>query len=62
MKFVIQDPYLILFVGQEKYRSTTHKGGGKNPQWQGSYTFQGQDQLMRVQCWDEDTFGDDLIG
>ncbi len=28
-----KDPYVIIFIGNRKYRSKTHKGGGKRPIW-----------------------------
>ena len=53
---------MVCFIGQEKQRSQTHKGGGKNPRWQTTLQFQSMDQLMRVQIFDDDFGKDDLIG
>ncbi len=34
-----QDPYAKLRVGNQTYRSKTHKNGGKSPVWNESFRF-----------------------
>ena len=60
---LIQDPYCIIMVGNEKQTSRTCNGGGKQPSWTDTLQFNSTDQLLRVQVYDHDTFSrDDLIG
>lgn len=57
------DPYCIIFVGNERQRSKTHRNGGKSPQWSDTFQFNTNDPILRVQVFDDDTFSqDDLIG
>lgn len=58
----MQDPYCIIYVGNEKQRTKTCSGGGKNPQWQDTFQFNSTDPNLRVEVWDDDTFSDDKIG
>ena len=49
---------------REKWRSKTHAGGGKEPNWNDKHSFnvvEGDDRL-NVQVYDEDSGKDDLIG
>ncbi len=58
-----QDPYCIIFIGNEKQRSRTCNGGGKTPSWTDTFQFNSTDALLRVQVYDQDTFSrDDFIG
>lgn len=60
--YKIKDPYCIVFLGNEKQRSKTCSGGGKEPSWTDTFIFNKNEQLLRVQVWDDDTFSDDMIG
>ena len=60
--FLIQDPYCVVLVGQEKQRSEKHSGGGKQPHWNSTLQFQSTDSILRVQVWDDDLGKDDLMG
>lgn len=57
------DPYCIIFVGNQKQRTRTCQGGGKQPYWTDTFSFNPSDQVLRIQVWDDDTFRrDDFIG
>lgn len=59
----IQDPYVVLMVGNEKQRTRTCQGGGKRPVWTDTLSFNSTDNMLRIQVYDEDTFSrDDVIG
>lgn len=57
-----QDPYVIIFVGNEKQRSKTCSGGGKKPMWTDTFQFNTNAPVLKVQVWDDDTLSDDFIG
>ena len=59
---ILQDPYCVIFIGQEKQRTKTCKGGGKSPQWSDTLAFNSQDSMLRVTLYDDDFGKDDLIG
>lgn len=61
--YIIQDPYIVAVVGNQKQRSSTIKGGGKRPVWKNDkFTFVAKHPVMTVNVYDEDTFEDDLVG
>jgi len=59
-----QDPFCKLKVGREQVKSKTHSRGGKFPSWEQTFAFtveEGEDMLS-LECWDEETVSDDFIG
>ncbi|ORZ39278.1 C2 domain-containing protein [Catenaria anguillulae PL171] len=64
-----QDPYLKLTLGSTKLKSSVHKNGGTQAQWNDTLTFSIPADpalaptTLHVACWDKDTISsDDLIG
>jgi len=61
-----QDPYCKLHVGSEKYKTKTHKKGGKTPVWDQAFIFTlkstKHNELLHIVCYDEDLLSDDCIG
>lgn len=57
------DPYVILTIGSQKYKTHAAKDAGKNPSWTDQFTFaiNGESQ-MNMKIYDKD-FGsrDDFI-
>jgi len=50
-------------VGNEKQRSRTCSGGGKNPSWTDTFQFNSTNaSMLKVEVFDDDTFSDDRIG
>ncbi|GIL82511.1 hypothetical protein Vretimale_11938 [Volvox reticuliferus] len=62
--FVIkQNPYCILRVGGQTFRSHTAKGGGRNPVWNETFRVNIMDENnVSLDIKDEDLGRDDLIG
>merc|ERR1719253_1302770 len=59
------DPYLKLNIGDDlKYKTKTHKDGGRNPKWeeQADFDYDGKESALRLVAKDEDIGKDDLIG
>lgn len=59
---LFQDPYCILTLGKERYRSRTARGAGKKPVWFHTFKFDTLETILKVTMMDEDTIVDDLIG
>ncbi|GLI70690.1 hypothetical protein VaNZ11_015630 [Volvox africanus] len=58
-----QDPYCILRVGGQKFRTHTAKGGGQNPVWNETFRINIMDENdVSLDIMDEDLGRDDLIG
>lgn len=56
------DPYCVIHIGGEKFKSKASKGTGKAPIWKDSFTFNGNANELKIQLYDEDTFKDDFYG
>ncbi|GMI61965.1 hypothetical protein ScalyP_jg10959, partial [Parmales sp. scaly parma] len=66
------DPYVTLRtgggqlkeVGEQKFKTPSHRDGGADPQWNYDVRFEVVDQVeIEVKCWDKDLLSkDDLIG
>lgn len=61
--FSNMDPYVVIKIGHEKKKTSTHKEGGKKPKWNDVLIFRpsGGDD-MEISVYDKDTFTDDLVG
>lgn len=57
-----KDPYCIIHIAGQKFRSKTHNGGGTKPQWADSFTFQGSATELKVEVYDDDIGKDDFYG
>lgn len=53
---------MVVKIGQEKKKTTTHKEGGKKPRWNEVFVFRSNAKKMEVTVYDEDTFTDDTVG
>ncbi len=49
-------------VGNQRQQTKVCNGGGKNPQWSDTFQFNNQDQMLRVQVYDDDFGKDELLG
>jgi Ca2+-dependent lipid-binding protein len=58
----MQDPYIFVQVGSQRYRSRTCKDGGKRPVWNERFEFTSTDNTLKITVMDQDTFKDDLVG
>lgn len=59
------NPYVYITIGGERRKSTTCRGGGRNPSWTDVFTFENNanDMQLKIEVWDKDTFTrDDLVG
>ena len=57
------DPYVLIFVGDKKERTKTHKNAGKNPAWFDEFEFyKKNEETLFFEVHDDDTGKDDLIG
>lgn len=58
------DPYCVLTVAGQRFRTRTHTDGGKNPVWNQTFTFNViNENTANVEIFDSDTMGrDDRIG
>jgi hypothetical protein len=57
------DPYVKVVVGGKTFRSKTHNGGGKTPQWTDTFEFKRTtEDIIKFLVYEEDTFSDDFIG
>ena len=57
------DPYAIVYVGHNHFRTQTINGGGMNVQWNESTQFQYQgEQQIKVVVKDSDMLIDDKVG
>ena len=57
------DPYVVIEVGSNKFRSKTHNSGGKIPSWYDAFNMRRIDEkLMTIHVNDEDVFVDDHVG
>eukprot|EP00195_Chlamydomonas_chlamydogama_P000518 CAMPEP_0202919766 /NCGR_PEP_ID=MMETSP1392-20130828/76505_1 /ASSEMBLY_ACC=CAM_ASM_000868 /TAXON_ID=225041 /ORGANISM="Chlamydomonas chlamydogama, Strain SAG 11-48b" /LENGTH=347 /DNA_ID=CAMNT_0049613225 /DNA_START=146 /DNA_END=1190 /DNA_ORIENTATION=+ len=59
-----QDPYCIISIGTQSFKSKTCRDGGKNPVWNETFRFNViNDNDVTLVCKDEDTIGkDEVIG
>lgn len=56
------DPYCIILIGDQKYQTKAHNGGGTSPKWTEVFTFNGVSNELKVQVYDEDVGKDDFYG
>ena len=57
------DPYVIIKIGKEKFRSATHNNAGKTPKWKDVFEFtRTTETSMEVEVHDKDLISDDLVG
>lgn len=61
--FSRMDPYVIITVGNQKYKTRTANGAGKNPNWTDVFTFRisNETQLL-FEIYDRDIGEDDFVG
>jgi hypothetical protein len=59
-----QDPYLVIYYGGERKKTSVQMGRGKNPRWNEQFVFtRTADPMVRIQAWDRDILSpDDIIG
>jgi hypothetical protein len=59
-----QDPYALLKVGGESFKTKTHEDGGRNPKWEQAYLFNldGKEEFLHLTVWDYNSVKDELIG
>ena len=46
--YLIQDPYVVCMIGQEKQKGNQASGSGTQPQWSDTFVFNTKDQILRV--------------
>lgn len=59
------DPFVSVTIGNNKQRTQAHQGGGKNPRWMNTLTFNGvtsNERLMRIAVFDEDVTTNEMVG
>ena len=59
------DPFVQIEIGSQKKRTTTHKNGGKNPNWRGEVLEFDitNEQEMKLTVFDEESMkSHDLVG
>eukprot|EP00004_Rigifila_ramosa_P004017 TRINITY_DN143_c0_g1_i8.p1 TRINITY_DN143_c0_g1~~TRINITY_DN143_c0_g1_i8.p1 ORF type:complete len:295 (-),score=52.98 TRINITY_DN143_c0_g1_i8:298-1140(-) len=60
------DPYVIVQLGNQKFRTKTHKNGGKSPSWNETFNFNVADNMVTMPIvltlMDDDIGADDFIG
>ncbi len=58
------DPYIIITVGEQQFKTQIAKSQGKEPQWEDTFSIPVMNQsVMQLQVFDKDTIGkDDFIG
>jgi hypothetical protein len=58
------DPYCLITIGRERFRTEAQKGAGKFPSWREEFKFNRSDEMeIVVEVWDQDSWkSDDLIG
>ncbi|GIL80601.1 hypothetical protein Vretimale_15911 [Volvox reticuliferus] len=58
-----QDPYAVLRVGGQAFRTKTHSNGGKNPVWNETFHINIiNDNTIDITIYDSDVGKDDIIG
>ncbi|GLC60148.1 hypothetical protein PLESTB_001579100 [Pleodorina starrii] len=58
-----QDPYAVLRVGAQTFRTKTHEDGGKNPVWNETFHINiVNDNTIDMTIYDSDVGKDDIIG
>lgn len=58
--FGTADPYVNLTLGKAKFSSSTHKNGGKNPEWMEDFTFEiSTEQELELEVMDREVVGSD---
>lgn len=64
LELLFQDPYLVVYYGGDRKKTSVQMGRGKNPRWNEQFVFtRTGDTMLRVQVWDRDILSpDDLIG
>ena len=63
--FTKMDPYIILKLDNQTFKTKTARGAGKKPIWEETFYFSKlpKHQYIEFEVWDEDTFTpDDLVG
>jgi len=58
------DPYCVISLGEQKFRTRVLDGAGKTPKWHQAFEFDvvsGSDHVS-VQVFDEDVGKDDIVG
>ena len=59
------DPFTVLTLGDQKYKTKTAMNQGKTPKWNETFNFiydSTKDYTLNVQSWDQDTGGNDILG
>jgi Ca2+-dependent lipid-binding protein len=59
------DPYVILTVGAQKFKTKTLDEAGKNPVWSNEvfvFDVKNTNEVLKMQVFDEETTIDDLVG
>lgn len=58
------DPFVIIEYRGNKYKSRVIDGGGVAPKWNDKFDIEivSLEDEMKVECFDEDLFANDLIG
>ena len=58
------DPYCLIMIGRDRFRTEAHKSAGKFPSWREEFKFNRSDEMeVTVEVWDQDSWkSDDLIG
>ena len=58
--FGTADPYVNLTLGKAKFSSSTHKNGGKNPEWMEDFAFEiSTEQELELEVMDREVVGSD---
>ncbi len=57
-----QDPYCVVIIGNQKFQTKPHSGGGKTPKWNESFKFENNGAELKVQVYDDDIGKDDFHG
>jgi Ca2+-dependent lipid-binding protein len=58
------DPYVVLKIGSQVFKTDIHNDGGKFPSWKNEFNAQLQgNESVVIQVWDKDSASsDDLVG
>jgi Ca2+-dependent lipid-binding protein len=58
----MQDPYCVLTLGKQQFRTKVKNEAGKRPVWNETFNFNGGDNILKVKVMDQDTITDDVVG
>ena len=57
------DPYVVLKLGSQSFRTKTHSNAGKQPSWFDVFEFQRtNEEALELSVYDDDIGKDDLVG